>query len=55
MNEKTKLILALTQVENIAKLMEGNQWQGFFNHHLTNIRVELNRQMALQNAREKTL
>ena len=55
MNDKTKLILALTQVENIAKLVEGNQWEGFFNNHLINIRVELNRQLALQNARKTTI
>ena len=55
MNDKTKLLLALTQVENIAKLVEGNQWQGFFNNHLTNIRIELNRQLALQNARKTTI
>lgn len=55
MNEQTKLLFALTQVENIAKLMEGNQWEGFFRNHLINIRVELNRQLALQNARKTTI
>ena len=49
MKDKTKLILALTQVENIAKLVEGNQWEGFFTHQLIPLKYELERQLALQN------
>ena len=55
MNKKTKLVLALTQVENIGKLMEGNQWEGFFTSHLLPMKFEIERQLALQNARKETV
>lgn len=51
MNDKTKLILALTQVESIVKLLEGNQWQSFFNYHLINVRSEIKRQLSLQDGK----
>lgn len=55
MSPETKLILALEQVENIAKLVEGNQWEGFFSSHLFPLKFELERQLALQqNGRTKT-
>jgi hypothetical protein len=54
MNQKTKLILALTQVENIAKLVEGNQWEGFFSSHLIPLKYELERQLSCTNGRKET-
>ena len=48
MTDKTKLILALTQVDNIGKLVEGNQWEGFFSSHLIPLKYELERQLALK-------
>jgi hypothetical protein len=54
MNQKNKILMGLTQVENLAKLVEGNQYQGFFIHHLTNVRVEFERQLNLIDGRKKT-
>jgi len=47
MYQKTKLILALNQIDNITKLMEGNQYEKFIYGHLISIQVELNRQLTL--------
>jgi len=46
MNEKTKLILALLQVENLTKLLEGNDYQQFLYAKLIGIEVELKRQLS---------
>jgi hypothetical protein len=54
MNEKTKIILALTQVENIAKLTEGNQWEEFIFSHLSPLQIELKRQLSCIDGRKKT-
>ena len=43
MNKKTKLILALQQVESIDRLMEGNL---YIKRHLVPIHAELNRQLS---------
>ena len=55
MNDKTKLILALTQVENIAKLVEGNQWEGFFASHLFPLKFEIERQLSCIDGRKTTV
>ena len=55
MNDKTKLILMLTQVENIAKLVEGNQWEGVFSSHLIPMKYEIERQLSCIDGREKTV
>jgi predicted RNA-binding protein with EMAP domain len=46
MNPKIKLILALDQVENLTKLLEGNEYQSFLYQHLISIQVELTRQLT---------
>ena len=46
MNEKTKLILALLQVENLTKLLEGNEYQQFLYSKLIGIEIELKRQLS---------
>jgi len=43
MNKKTKLIMALQQVEGVAKLMEGDMQ---ILRHLSPIHVELKRQLS---------
>lgn len=48
MNKKTKLLLALSQIENIESLVEGNEWETFLVKHLTPIHVELERQLSLE-------
>jgi hypothetical protein len=47
MEQQTKLILALMQVENISNLMKGNQWESYINSRLISIKVELERQLSL--------
>lgn len=51
--EKINLILALTQVENIAKLTENNEWKDFLYSHLSPIKYELERQLTLLNDKSK--
>jgi hypothetical protein len=48
MNEKTKLILALQQIENIISLIKGNEYQQFLDSHLLPVRYELQRQLTNQ-------
>ena len=49
MNKKTKLILALMQIENISNLMRGNVWEGFTTSHLLPLKYEFERQLSLEN------
>lgn len=46
MNQKSKLINALMQVENISKLVENNEYEKYFVSHLIPIKVELERQLT---------
>ena len=46
MDKKTKLILALQQIENIGELLKDNQWQGFLSSHLLPVKYELQRQLT---------
>ena len=46
MNEKTKLILALIQVENIIKLLEDNQFERYMSTQLNGVYYELKRQIT---------
>ncbi len=48
MTSKQNLILAHIQIENIAKLLDGNQYYGFMTSHLLPIKFELERQLSLQ-------
>jgi len=48
MNKTTKLLLALSQIENIETLVKGNEWETFLVKHLTPIHIELNRQLSLE-------
>ena len=43
------LLLALQQVENIVNLVEGNEYEKFFNSHLISLQCELKRQLSLKN------
>lgn len=47
MNEKSKLILALMQIENISELMKDNEWEKFIVSHLIPLKVEMERQLSL--------
>lgn len=46
MNDQTKLILGLMQIENLISLIEGNEYQKFLYGHLISIQVELQRQLT---------
>lgn len=46
MNENTKLILALLQIENLISLLQQNPYQQYLHSHLIQIKVELNRQLT---------
>jgi hypothetical protein len=45
-NDQTKLILALMQIENLTNLIEGNEYQKFLYGHLISVQVELQRQLT---------
>ena len=51
MDNKTKLILALQQVDNLVELLKDNEWENFLYSHLIPIDVELKRQLSLTNGR----
>ena len=46
MDQKTKLILAQMQVENIYNLLKEGPYAGFFSSHLFPIKFEIERQLA---------
>ena len=46
MNETTKLILAMQQVDNLTSLLEENDYQQFLYSHLISVQVELQRQLT---------
>jgi len=48
MNQETKLLLALSQVEGISKLMKDNEYEQYLNSFLVPIHTELNRQLTNQ-------
>jgi hypothetical protein len=46
MDQQTKLILALYQVDNLTKLTEDNEYKQFLYCKLSSIRCELERQLT---------
>jgi len=46
MNHKTKLILAMMQIEGIIKLMKENEYEHFMLSHLVPMAVEMKRQLS---------
>jgi len=46
MDEKTKLIIALIQVDNLIKISEDNKWEFYLLHHLSSVKCELERQLT---------
>lgn len=45
-DQQTKLIFALMQIDNITQLLEGNEYQTFLYSHLISVKVELERQLT---------
>jgi len=48
MNDRTKLVLALMQIENLISLLSTNPYSGYFHSHLIQIKFELQRQLSLK-------
>jgi hypothetical protein len=46
MTEEMKLILALSQIENLTSLIDGNEYQQYLYSHLIIMQVELQRQLT---------
>jgi hypothetical protein len=46
MDEKTKFIFALMQVENIRELVKGNEYEQFMVSHLIQLQYEIKRQLS---------
>jgi len=46
MNQQTKLILALMQIDNLTSLLEGNEYQDYLYSRLITMQVELQRQLT---------
>jgi hypothetical protein len=46
MDQKTKLILAQMQVENIRNLLNDGPYAGFFTSHLLPVKYEIERQLC---------
>jgi len=46
MDERTKLMLALMQVNNIVELTKDNQWKEYLYRHLSSVHYELQRQLT---------
>jgi hypothetical protein len=46
MDEKTKFILALLQIENITNLMKDNEYEHFMVSHLMPLKIEIQRQLS---------
>lgn len=46
MTDEMKILLALNQIDNIMKLVRGNNWEIFFSRNLIPVRIELQRQLT---------
>jgi hypothetical protein len=46
MKNDIKILLALQQLDNVMKLVEGNQWEIFISRHLIPVHYELRRQLT---------
>lgn len=46
MTNKTKLILALMQIDSLTSLLDGNEYQQYLYSRLIGIQVELKRQLS---------
>ena len=49
MTENQKLILALIQIDNLKSLLRDNEYEQFFYSKLTKVKIELQRQLSLEN------
>ena len=54
MREKERLLIALTQIENVVTLLEDNEWKNYLYNHLSPVKYELERQITNLNVYEAT-
>ena len=54
LDEKTRLLMALIQIDNLVKLTEDNLYKQFFYRHLGSMKYELERQLSLTKVKEST-
>ena len=54
LDEKTRLLMGLIQVDNLVKLTEDNPYKQFFYSHLCSMKYELERQLSLTKVKEST-
>tara|TARA_R100001509_G_scaffold83404_1_gene47136 strand:- start:287 stop:469 length:183 start_codon:yes stop_codon:yes gene_type:complete len=52
LTEREKLLFALTQIDNVVKLTEENEWKNYLYNHLSPIKYELERQLTNLNVYE---
>ena len=53
MDERTKLMLAFMQVNNIVELTKDNQWKEHLYRHLSSIKYEIERKLTNLNHSDK--
>ena len=53
MNQETKLVLGIHQIENLLTLLQGNDYQKHLYYHLISVQVELQRQLTNLNHSSK--
>jgi len=53
MDEETRLILSLQQIDNVVSLTRNNEWKSYIYGHLNSVHIELNRQFNLLTHGEK--
>lgn len=46
MDQKTKLLLVLQQIDNITSLIQGSEYEFFMRSHLISVQIELERQLT---------
>ena len=52
-DKKTRLLSALTQINNVTALIKDNEWEHYLQQHLCVVEYELQRQLSLINANER--
>jgi len=54
MDKQTKLVFALEHVAHLEDLIQGNDWENYLNQSLTQMKYEFERQLRLEENKNKT-
>ena len=46
LTDRERLLFSLTQIDNVVKLTEHNEWKNYLYNHLSPIKYELERQLS---------